>query len=541
MSDAWNALATHADQLRSVSLASLIDDPNRCDRFVRQLGELHVDLTRHLATNETIDLLLSLAEERSVTAMRDAMFAGEPVNTTEHRPALHVALRNTSDRPILAEGHDVMPAVHAVLRKMRKFCNAIHDGTWTGASGRRIDTVVNIGIGGSDLGPVMATEALRPWWSSGIRARFVSNVDPSHLADTTSDLDPATTLFIIASKTFGTQETLANAHAARRWIVEALGDEAVSRHFVAVSTNAERVENFGIDPENMFEFWDWVGGRYSMWSAIGLSIAVAVGFDQFERMLEGAHEIDCHFRDAPPAENIPIVLGLLDCWYRDCWQCQSRAVLPYDQHLHRLPAYLQQLEMESNGKRTRLDGSPTTHGTAFVVWGEPGTNGQHSFHQMLHQGTTMVPCDFFIAAESCEPTEDGRYDMLVANCLAQAEALARGRDLAQIEGALRASGMDEADVAALAPHKVMPGNRPSTTMLYKRLDPATLGRLIALHEHRVFVQGVIWGIDSFDQWGVELGKHLANEILPSVAGTTSGSGDATTQHLTARVHALRNE
>ncbi len=541
MSDAWNALVAHAETLRSVSLASLIDTPSRGTRFRHLLGDLHVDLTRHIATDETLDLLLALADERSVSAMRDAMFAGEPVNTTEHRPAMHMALRNTSDRPFLADGQDVMPDVRAVLRKMKSFCEAIHDGSWTGATGARIKTVVNIGIGGSDLGPVMATEALRPWWVSSVRARFVSNVDPSHLRDATADLDPATTLFIIASKTFGTQETLANAHAARRWIVESLGEDAVPRHFVAVSANSERVETFGIDPENMFAFWDWVGGRYSMWSAIGLSIAVAIGFDHFEEMLAGASDIDRHFRDAPAGENVPMLLGLLDCWYRDCWHCQSRAVLPYDQHLHRLPAYLQQLEMESNGKHTRLDGSPTTRGTAFVVWGESGTNGQHSFHQMLHQGTTMVPCDFLVAAEPCDPAGDDRYDILVANCFAQAEALARGRHLGQIEESLRAGGMSEADVSALAPHKVMPGNRPSTTLLYKQLDPFTLGRLIALFEHRVFVQGAVWGIDSFDQWGVELGKHLANAILPSVMGTEPSKGDDTTQQLTAAMRGLREE
>ena len=539
MSQAWDALRAHRAELDGVSLASFIDGEHRGEGFTHQLGELHVDLTRHLASDRTLELLRNLADERSVEPLRDAMFAGEPVNTTEHRPALHIALRNRSDRPILAGGVDVMPAVNAVLRRMQRFCDSIHDGSWRGFTGSRIETVVNIGIGGSDLGPVMATEALRPWWASGVRVRFVSNVDPSHLADTIRDLDPATTLFIIASKTFGTQETLSNAHAARRWIVAAMGDEAVSRHFVAVSTSAERVAAFGIDTANMFEFWDWVGGRYSMWSAIGLSIAVAVGFDQFEQMLEGAHDMDCHFRDAPMDRNIPMLLGLLDCWYRECWNCQSRAVLPYDQHLHRLPAYLQQLEMESNGKRTRLDGSPTTEGTAMVVWGEPGTNGQHSFHQMLHQGTTMVPSDFLVAAESCEQIDDDRYDILLANCLAQSEALARGRDLTHVQDAMRANGMSEADTTTLAPHKVMPGNRPSTTMLYKRLTPAMLGRLIALYEHRVFVQGAVWGIDSFDQWGVELGKRLASEILPSVVDPSAEGGDATTRRLTGCIAALR--
>lgn len=539
MSEAWDALRSHRQELDGVSLASLIDAAGRDAHFTHQLGDLHVDLTRHLATDQTLDLLQNLARERHVEALRDAMFAGEPINTTEGRPVLHIALRNQSDRPVLARGENVMPEVNAVLRKMRAFCDSVHNGTWRGFTDQHIETVVNIGIGGSDLGPVMATEALRPWWTESLRVRFVSNVDPSHLSDTIRDLDPRTTMFIIASKTFGTQETLTNAHAARRWIVDAMGDAAVSRHFVAVSTNADRVAAFGIDTDNMFEFWDWVGGRYSMWSSIGLSIAMAIGFDQFTELLGGAHEMDCHFRDAPMSENIPILMGLLDCWYRECWDCQSRAVLPYDQHLHRLPAYLQQLEMESNGKRTRLDGSPTTEGTAMIVWGEPGTNGQHSFHQMLHQGTTIVPCDFLIAATPSDAVDDDRYNILFANCLAQAEALARGRGLDHIKAELKTSELDDTEINALAPQKVMPGNRPSTTLLYRQLDPATLGRLIALYEHRVFVQGAIWGIDSFDQWGVELGKHLATEILPSVIDGSGTRGDVTTRRLTMCMDAFR--
>jgi glucose-6-phosphate isomerase len=438
---------------------------------------------------------------------------------------------------MLVGGEDVMPAVRDVLARMKTFCDAIHDGSWQGATGQQIEHVVNIGIGGSDLGPVMATEALRPWWASGVRAHFVSNVDPAHLDDTLSPLNPATTLFIVASKTFGTQETLTNAHAARRWLVETLGEDAVSKHFVAVSTNAKRVGDFGID--TMFEFWDWVGGRYSMWSSIGLSIAVAIGFDRFEQLLGGAHRMDQHFRGTPLAQNVPVLLGLLDCWYRDCWQCQTRAVLPYDQHLLRLPAYLQQLEMESNGKHTRLDGSPTTHGTAMVVWGEPGTNGQHSFHQMLHQGTTMVPCDFLMAAKSETNSPDERHDILLANCLAQAEVLARGRSLEQVKEKLAKTDLSAEAQGILAPHKVMPGNRPSTTMLYPRLDPAQLGAIIALYEHRVFVQGVIWGIDSFDQWGVELGKMLASELLPGVTGDGPISGDATSRRLADRMASMR--
>lgn len=528
MSQAWTQLEEHRAEINGTSLESLCDAPNRSDGFVLEIEDMVIDLTRHLATQETLDLLLNLAEERRLRPMRDAMFAGESVNTTEGRPALHVALRNRSDRPVLAGGEDVMPAVRDVLRKMQRFCQEVHDGTWKGATGRRIEHIVNIGIGGSDLGPVMATMALRPWWSSGVRTHFVSNVDPAHLSDTVRDLDPEVTLFIVSSKTFGTQETLANASAARDWIIDALGDAAVPHHFVAVSTNLERVTEFGIDPEQMFPFWDWVGGRYSMWSAIGLSIALAIGFERFEQMLDGAHQMDLHFRDAPLNENAPVLLGLLDCWYRDCWGCQTRAVLPYDQHLARLPAYLQQLEMESNGKHTRLDGTHVTHGTAMVVWGEPGTNGQHSFHQMLHQGTTMVPCDFLIAAESSTGSADDRYDMLVANGLAQSQALARGRAIDVIDAP-----------ADLAPHKVMPGNRPSTTILYPRLDPARLGAIIAMYEHRVFVQGVVWGIDMFDQWGVELGKVLANGILPGITGRGDACGDATTLRLIEHIKSMR--
>jgi glucose-6-phosphate isomerase len=539
MSRAWKDLHDHRSELAGVSLRDLVAAPDRPSGFCHALGDFTIDITRHLATPETLDLLFALARERGVEPLRDAMFAGEPINTTEGRAAMHVALRNRSDRPMLVEGRDVMPGIREVLRRMQSFCDSVHDGSWTGATGRRIERVVNIGIGGSDLGPAMATESLRPWWATGIRSHFVSNVDPSHLDDTLATLDPETTLFIVASKTFGTQETLANAHAARSWVVQSLGSDAVAKHFVAVSTNATRVREFGIDTENMFVFWDWVGGRYSIWSAIGLSIAVAIGFERFESMLEGAHEIDRHFRDAPLEANVPVILGLLDCWYRECWDCQSRAVLPYDQHLHRLPAYLQQLEMESNGKRVRLDGTEVQHGTAFVVWGAPGTNGQHSFHQMLHQGTTMVPCDFLVAAQSESPSSDHRQSMLMANCLAQSEALARGWTLDEAAANLAGSGLSAEQIRDLAPHKVMPGNRPSTIMLYPRLDPTQLGRLIALYEHRVFVQSAVWGIDAFDQWGVELGKTLAGCILPGLTGETA-SGDATTLRLVRQLDSLRS-
>ena len=527
-------LSAHQHEIANLDLRDLIERDDRAATCTFEHDGLLVDLSRHLVTADTFDLLRKWSRERDVFARRDAMFAGDPINTTECRSVMHVALRNQSDRSMRVDGQDVMPAVRAQLDRMRSFVSTIHDGTWVGWTDKKINAVVNIGIGGSDLGPMMATEALRPFHVRGIRSYFVSNVDPSHLHDVLEDLDPESTLFIIASKTFGTQETLANAKAARRWLVEALGsDQAVARHFVAVSTNASRVESFGIDLDKMFTFWDWVGGRYSMWSSIGLSIMVAIGPSAFDALLHGAFEMDEHFRTAPAEENIPLNLGLLDCWYRDFWGCASRVSLPYDQHLRHLPAYLQQLEMESNGKQVQLDGSPVGSGTAMVVWGAAGTNGQHSFHQMLHQGTTVVPADFFIARRPIGDIDDGRHAMLVANCLAQAEVLARGRTLAEVTNAMRAAEDGDEDIKRLAPHRVMPGQRPSTIFAYDQLTPQTLGRLIAIHEHRVFVQGAMWNIDSFDQWGVELGKKVANTLLPTITGEQSGTGDATSQRLIA--------
>jgi glucose-6-phosphate isomerase len=539
---ARSTLHTHRSEFDEICLRNLIDSPDRGDDFIFHFDDMLIDCTRHLAVDRTLELLRTLATECGVQKRRDAMFAGEPINTTEQRSVLHVALRNQSDRPILADGRDVMPDVREQLDRMRNFAAKVHDGTWRGWTDRPVQAVVNIGIGGSDLGPVMAVEAMRPFHAPGITSRFVSNVDPSHLHDALKGLDPETTLFIISSKTFGTQETLSNAAAARRWMVDALGtQDAVANHFVAVSTNASRVEAFGIDTDNMFTFWDWVGGRYSMWSSIGLSIVLAVGFDRFADMLAGAFDMDEHFRTAPIDKNIPMTLGLLDCWYRDFWSCASRVSLPYDQHLSRLPAYLQQLEMESNGKHVQLDGKPVPDGTAMIVWGEPGTNGQHSFHQMLHQGTTVVPADFFIARRPVEDIDDGRHAMLVANCVAQAEVFARGRTLSEVETAMRDAGADDGEIQRLAPHRVMVGQRPSTTFAYDQLDPRTLGRLIALHEHRVFVQGAVWNIDSFDQWGVEMGKEVASTLLAGTSGDEPPSGDATSQRIVSHLRQRKSD
>lgn len=542
---AWSTLQTHAELLSGTHLRDLFDnDPTRFDRMCHRVGGLIVDCSKHIADEHTVGHLLDLAAAAGVEHLRDAMFAGERINTSEDRAVLHTALRNRSNRSIKVDGEDVMPAVRHELDRMRSFCDAVHAGTWTGFSGSEITDIVNIGIGGSDLGPAMVTEALRPFHLDDIRCHFVSNVDPSHISDTLALLEPATTLFVIASKTFGTLETLTNAGVARRWIVDAAGDDtAVAKHFVALSTNAKRVSDFGIDPANMFVFWDWVGGRYSLWSAIGLSIALAVGFDRFEQLLDGAFEMDEHFRTAPAEQNVPLLLGLLDCWYRNCHGMQALAVLPYDQHLHRLPAYLQQAMMESNGKHVDRDGKRVPMDTSPVLWGEPGTNGQHAFHQMLHQGTTRVPCDFILGMESHTDLAAQHLD-LVANCVAQSEAMMRGRTDAEVREELSAAGLDDAAIDRLAPHKVMDGNRPSTTFLYPRLTPHVLGMLIALYEHRIFTAGSVWNVDSFDQWGVELGKSLAVSIRPMLDAAEQPTGrDASTLGLIdlVRCHARGND
>ena len=531
---AWRALEAHARGLAPEQMRHMFDrDPGRFHAFSLRLGDLLLDYSKNRIAHETMALLTDLARQSGLEEWRERMFAGQPINGTEHRAVLHVALRNRSNRPILVDGRDVMPAVNAVLSKMKDFADRVRSGAWTGATGKPIATVVNIGIGGSDLGPVMVTEALRPYQQDGLAVRFVSNVDGTHVAETLKLCDPETTLFIIASKTFTTQETIANATTAKDWLVKALGAGAVPKHFVALSTNEAAVRAFGIDPANMFEFWDWVGGRYSLWSAIGLSIAVAIGFDRFEELLDGAHEMDEHFRTAKLDANMPVVLALLGLWYNNFLGAQAYAVLPYDQYLHRLPAYLQQLDMESNGKGTARDGTQVQWQTGPIVFGEPGTNGQHAFYQLIHQGTKLIPCDFLAAATTHNPVGE-HHAMLLANFLAQPEALMRGRTLDEVKAENPA--LSDAEAA----HRVFSGNRPTNTLLYRTLDPRTLGKLIALYEHKVFVQGVLWNINSFDQWGVELGKQLAKKILPELsAAADAAAHDSSTNGLINTIRTWR--
>jgi glucose-6-phosphate isomerase len=516
---AWRALERHAEEVRSVHLRQLFENaPDRFERLSFREDDLLVDLSKHRITTETVDLLLDLARAVDLASWRDRMFGGERINTTEDRAVLHVALRNRAGHPIEVDGEDVMPAVNAVLDQIRLFSGKVRDGTWRGHTGERITDVVNIGIGGSDLGPLMVCEALKPYQSADLTPHFVSNVDGAHLADTVARLDPARTLFVVASKTFTTQETMTNATSARDWLVDGLGEGAdVAKHFVAVSTNETAVRAFGIDPANMFVFWDWVGGRYSLWSAIGLPIALAVGFERFTEMLDGAHAMDKHFRSAPLEKNLPALLGLTGVWYRNFLGASTLAILPYDQHLARFPAYFPQGDMESNGKSVRRDGTRVDYGTGPVIWGEPGTNGQHAFYQLIHQGTELIPVDFLAAAISQTPLGD-HHDKLLANVFAQAEALAFGKTEEEARAELERGGMSGDALLSLLPHKVFPGNRPSTTILYRRLDPFTLGRLIALYEHKIFTQGIVWNVNSFDQWGVELGKQLASVILPELEG-----------------------
>jgi len=531
-SPAWQALKAHHAAIEPLHMRQLFrDDPARFGRFSLQFGDLLLDYSKNRITGETVRLLQALAEQAGLPAAIGRMFGGERINFTERRAVLHTALRNRSGRPVYVDGKDVMPDVRRVLGLMRRFSGAVRSGEHRGHTGKQITDIVNIGIGGSDLGPQMACEALKPYAAPGLRAHFVSNVDGTHLAETLKKLDAETTLFIVSSKTFTTQETLTNARSARAWLVGKLGDEqAVARHFAAVSTNLKATGEFGIEPDNVFEFWDWVGGRYSLWSAIGLPIALYIGMDRFEELLGGAHAMDEHFRSAPPEQNMPVLMGLLGIWYGNFFGAQSNAVFPYDQYLHRFPAYLQQLEMESNGKRVDRDGNTVDYDTGMVMWGEPGTNGQHAFYQLIHQGTRLIPADFLAPAHSHNPLGE-HHAILLANCFAQTEALMLGKTVEEARAELEAQGLKGEELEALLPHKVFPGNRPTNTLLFDRLDPHTLGMLIALYEHKVFVQGVVWNINSFDQWGVELGKQLASKLLPELRGATPSVHDASTAGL----------
>lgn len=531
---AWKALAEHRDRAGAIHLRSLFAaDPARGERMTAEAVGIYLDYSKQRVDDETIGLLVRLAEERRLRERIEAMFRGERINATENRAVLHVALRAPRDAVIVVDGQNVVPEVHAVLDRMADFAERVRAGQWRGYTGKPIRNVVNIGIGGSDLGPVMAYEALKHYSDRRFTFRFVSNVDATDLVEATADLDPAQTLFIVASKTFTTQETMTNAQSARRWLLAALGDEAaVARHFVAVSTNARQVVAFGIDPTNMFGFWDWVGGRYSMDSAIGLSTMLAIGPKRFREMLAGFRAMDEHFRAAPFARNLPVLMGLLGVWNANFLGAETVAVLPYDAYLKRFPAYLQQLTMESNGKSVTLDGAPVDYQTGPIYWGEPGTNGQHSFYQLIHQGTRLVPCDFLGFAQPLNPVGE-HHDLLMANMFAQSEALAFGKTADEV----RAEGTPE----WLIPHRVFKGNQPSSTILAERLTPATLGKIVALYEHAVFTQGVIWDVDSFDQWGVELGKVLAQRIAPELmAGKTPAlDHDSSTNTLIRRYRALR--
>ena len=530
---AWKALEAHFEKIRDVHLRELFaDDANRAGRFsVEEIG-LYFDYSKQRVTDETVRLLLRLADECDLRGRIDAMFRGEKINVTENRAALHVALRAPRDEKIYVDGMDVVPEVHAVLDRMTAFSNRIRSGEWKGHTGKRIRNVVNIGIGGSDLGPVMAYEALRHYSLREMTFRFVSNVDGTDFAEATHDLDAEGTLFIISSKTFTTLETMTNAHTAREWSLKTLHEEeAIAKHFVAVSTNAAEVSKFGIDTENMFGFWDWVGGRYSMDSAIGLSTMIAVGAENFRAMLDGFHEMDEHFRATPFEKNLPVLMGLLAIWHNNFFGAETIAILPYDQYLKRFPAYLQQLTMESNGKRVRLDGARVDYQTGAIFWGEPGTNGQHSFYQLIHQGTKLVACDFLGFCQSLNPLGI-HQDILIANLFAQSEALAFGKTADEV----RAEGVPE----SLVPHRTFDGNRPSTTILIERLTPAALGKLVALYEHSVFTQGAIWQIDSFDQWGVELGKALAKRIVPELESDAELKHDSSTNALIRRYRLTKN-
>jgi glucose-6-phosphate isomerase len=512
----YKYLTNHYIDIVSKSLKELFDTDNqRFEKFSLQFDDILLDYSKNRVNEQTVALLIQLARECGVNKAIEAMYSGEKINVTEDRPVLHIALRNRSNIPVYVDGTDVMPDVNRVLDHMREFSEAIISGDWTGYTGKGITDVVNIGIGGSDLGPVMVTEALKAY-KNHLTMHFVSNVDGTHIVETLKALDPETTLFLIASKTFTTQETMGNAHSARDWFIENGGrDEDVAKHFAALSTNTEGVEKFGIDAKNMFEFWDWVGGRYSLWSAIGLSISLSIGFDNFIELLDGAHAMDNHFKDTPLEQNLPAILALIGIWHNNFFEAETQAILPYDQYMHRFAAYFQQGDMESNGKHVDRNGKPVDYQTGPVIWGEPGTNGQHAFYQLIHQGTKLIPCDFIAPAQSHNPLGE-HHNMLLSNFFAQTEALMNGKSEEEVIAELKKAGKTDEEISKIAPFKVFEGNRPTNSILVKMITPRTLGSLIAMYEHKIFVQGIIWNIYSFDQWGVELGKQLAGKILPEL-------------------------
>jgi len=530
---AWKALAAHYAEMKTVQMKDLFEqDSNRFTRMSIRLEELLFDYSKNIITAETLEKLLRLADDCKLRMAIDAMFAGEKINETENRAVMHTALRNFSEAPVTVDGTDIMPEIREARQKMKTFCDKVHGGKWKGYSGKKIKNIVSIGIGGSDLGPVMVTEALRPYWMAGIKTYFVSNVDSTHIVETLRDLNPEETLFLIASKTFTTQETMTNAHTARDWFLKsAKEDKYVANHFVALSTNEKGVKDFGISPENMFVFWDWVGGRYSLWSSIGLSIALTVGYNNFEQLLKGAESVDNHFATTNFLENIPVVMAMIGIWYTNFFGSETEAILPYDQYMHRFPAYFQQGNMESNGKHTDRNGKEASYSTGPVVWGEPGTNGQHAFYQLIHQGTHLIPCDFIAPAISHNPVGD-HHQKLISNFFAQTEALMNGKDAGQVADELKDKSMNAAQINKLIPFKVFEGNKPTNSFLLKKITPYSLGSLIALYEHKIFVQGVIWNIYSFDQWGVELGKQLAQKVLPELESDQKiESHDASTNGL----------
>lgn len=537
---AYKYLADHYIDITSKSLKDLFkSDPERFSKFSITFNDILVDYSKNRIDDETVALLIQLAKECRVKEAAEAMFSGEKINMTENRPVLHIALRNRSNKPIYVDGKNVMEDVNRVLDQMKNFSEAIISGSWKGYTGKAITDVVNIGIGGSDLGPVMVTEALKPY-KNHLNMHFVSNVDGTHIAETLKTLSPETTLFLIASKTFTTQETMANAHSARDWFLQGGGkDGDVAKHFAALSTNTKAVEQFGIDTKNMFEFWDWVGGRYSLWSAIGLSIVLSIGFENFTELLTGAHQVDQHFLNTEFEENIPVILGLVGIWYNNFFESETEAILPYDQYMHRFAAYFQQGDMESNGKHVDRNGNRVDYSTGPIIWGEPGTNGQHAFYQLIHQGTKLIPCDFIAPAQTHNPLGE-HHQMLLSNFFAQTEALMNGKTREEVEAELRASGKSDAEIEKLAPFKEFDGNRPTNSILVQKITPRSLGSLIAMYEHKIFVQGIIWNIFSFDQWGVELGKQLAGKILPELRNNDQiGSHDSSTNGLINQYKAWR--